>query len=104
MLLSCYSLPGSLCLAVPSSLLFLKHTGHAPPLGLFSGILSARNTLSSDIKKKKIPGWLVVEGLPSTKGVIPESWDLVPHWGPCMEPASSSAYVSASLAVSLMNK
>ena len=40
----------------------------------------------------------VVERLPSAQGVIPESWDRVPHgaqWG---------AYFSASLCVSLMNK
>ena len=29
-----------------------------------------------------------------------ESWDQVPHWAPCMEPASPSAYVSTSLSLS----
>ena len=34
--------------------------------------------------------------------LIPGSWDQVPHWAPCEEPASPSAYVSASsLCVSL---
>ena len=30
----------------------------------------------------------------------PRSWDRVPHQSPCMEPASPSARVSASLCVS----
>ena len=32
------------------------------------------------------------------------SWDRVPHRAPYMDPASPSAYVSASLPVSFMNK
>ena len=50
----------------------------------------------------RAPGWL--SGLVSalTWVVIPGSWDPVPHQAPCMEPASPSACVSAS--VSLMNK
>ena len=46
------------------------------------------------------PGGSVVECLPSAQGVILESQDRVPHRVPCMEPASPSAYVSASLSVS----
>ena len=46
----------------------------------------------------------MVEHLPSAQGVIPESWDRVPHWAPRMEPASPSACVSPSLSGSLMNK
>ena len=44
--------------------------------------------------------------MPSAQGMILESWDRVPHWAPCMEPASPSpsACVCASLSVSLMNK
>ena len=49
-------------------------------------------------------GGSAVEHLPSAQGVILGSWDQVPHQTPCMEPASPSAYVSASLCVSLMNK
>ena len=51
-------------------------------------------------------GGSVVEPLPSGQGVILESWNQVPHRAPCMEPASPSACVSASLSlsVSLMNK
>ena len=37
-------------------------------------------------------------------GVILETEDQVPHRDPCMEPASPSTCVSASLSVSLMNK
>ena len=45
-----------------------------------------------------------VECLPSAQDVIPESWDRVTLWAPHRESASPSAYVSASLFVSLMNK
>ena len=38
------------------------------------------------------------------QGVILGSRDRVLHWAPCREPASPSAYVSASLFVSPMNK
>ena len=43
---------------------------------------------------------------PATQGVILETRDRVPRQAPCMEPASPSACVSASLSlsVSLMNK
>ena len=51
-------------------------------------------------------GGSVVECLPLAQGVILGSWDGGPHWAPCREPASFSAYVSASLSLSLslMNK
>ena len=42
-----------------------------------------------------------VERLPSAQGVILGSWDQVPHWASCMEPAFSSACVSASLSLYL---
>ena len=46
-----------------------------------------------------------VERLPLVQGVILGSQDRVPHRAPPPgEPASSSACVSASLSVSLMNK
>ena len=45
-------------------------------------------------------GDLAVECLPSAQGVIPGSQDRVPRRAPCMEPASSSVRVSASLCVS----
>ena len=46
----------------------------------------------------------VVECLPLAQDMILRSWDGVLLWAPCREPASPSAYVSASLCVSLMNK
>ena len=46
-------------------------------------------------------GGSAVEHLPSAQGVILESWDQVPHPAPCMEPASPSACVSASLSLIL---
>ena len=49
-------------------------------------------------------GGSAVERLPLAQGVILECRDRVPHWSPCMEPASPSAYVSASLSESLMDK
>ena len=49
-------------------------------------------------------GGSAVEHLPSAQGMIPGSRDRVPHRAPCMEPASPSACVSASLSGSLMNK
>ena len=42
--------------------------------------------------------------LPLAQGVILGSWDQALHWGPRRKSASSSACVSASLSVSLMNK
>ena len=48
------------------------------------------------------PGWLSGLVPPSAQGVVLETWDRVPHQTLCMEPASPSACVSASL--SLMNK
>ena len=69
-------------------------------------------TLSPVAKKKKKGklleslGGSAVWRLPLAQGVILESWDQVPQQAPCMEPASPSACVSASLSlsVSLMNK
>ena len=50
------------------------------------------------------PGWLSRLSLPSAQGLILETWNLVPRQAPSMEPASPSAYVSASLSLSLMNQ
>ena len=49
-------------------------------------------------------GGSVVERLPSVPGVIPESWDRVPHQVPHEEPISSYACVFASLYVSFINE
>ena len=47
----------------------------------------------------------MVEHLPLAQGVVPGLQDRVPHWALCMAPASPpSAYVSASLCVSLVHK
>ena len=52
------------------------------------------------------PRWLSGLAPPSAQGVILETRDRVPRRAPCMEPASPSACVSASLSLSvfLMNK
>ena len=42
------------------------------------------------------PRWLSGLAPPSAWGEILETWDQVPYQAPCMEPASPSAYVSAS--------
>ena len=47
------------------------------------------------------PRWLSSLVPPSAQGLILETWDGVLHWAPCMEPASLSACVSASLSLSL---
>ena len=46
----------------------------------------------------------MLEHLPLAQGVIPGSWDQVLHQALGMGPASLSAYASASLYISLMNK
>ena len=50
------------------------------------------------------PRWLSGLAPPLAQGVILEARDQVPHQAPCMEAASPSARVSASLSVPLMNK
>ena len=54
-------------------------------------------------QKTEIWAAQVARGLvpPSAQGVILETSDRVPRQAPCMEPASPSAYVSASLSLSL---
>ena len=49
-------------------------------------------------------GGSMVGHLPLAQVEMPGSCDQVPHQAPRREPASPSAYVSASLFVSLMNK
>ena len=44
-------------------------------------------------------GGAAVWRLPLAQGTILESWDRVPSRAPCMEPASPSACVSASLSL-----
>ena len=46
----------------------------------------------------------MIEHLPPAHAVVPGSWDGVGHQAPSREPASPSAYVSASLSMSLMNE
>ena len=53
-----------------------------------------------DIYKAGHLGGSVVEHLPLAQVMILGSWDQVPHQDPHREPASSSAYVSASLGLS----
>ena len=63
--------------------------------------------LGESVYRKGAEGHLggsVVEHLPSAQVVILWSWDQVLRQAPHKEPASPSAYVSASLSVSLMNK
>ena len=60
--------------------------------------------LDTKCKKKAHLDGSVVECLPLAQVMIPGSWDRVPQQAPCKEPAPPSAYVSASLFVSLMDK
>ena len=57
-----------------------------------------------DKTQTREPQWLSSLALPSAQGGILETQDRVPRQASCMEPASPSACVSASLSVSLMNK
>ena len=51
-------------------------------------------------KQQWQPRWLRGLAPPSAQGVILETWDGVPRGAPCMEPASPSACVFASLSLS----
>ena len=56
------------------------------------------------LKSAQIQGHLggsVVGRLPLAQGMIPECQDQAPHQVPCIEPSFPSAYVSASLSLSL---
>ena len=49
-------------------------------------------------------GGLAAEHLPLAQVMIPGSWDGVPHRAPHREPASPSAWVSASVSLMLLKK
>ena len=51
--------------------------------------------------KQGQPGWFSGLAPPSTQGMILETQDGVPYRAPCMEPTSPSAFVSASLSLSV---
>ena len=66
-----------------------------------------KELINSTILKFRSSGHLggsVVEPLLWAQGMILESQDQIPYWVPLKEPASASAYVSASLCLSHMNK
>ena len=48
--------------------------------------------------------WLSSLALPLAQGMVLETRDQVPGQASCVEPAFPSAFVSASVSVSLMNK
>ena len=74
-------------------------------LSLSLSLCASHENINKSFKKRGLRlGGSVVEHLPLAQGVILGSWDLVLHQVPCMEPASPSACVSASLSVSLINK
>ena len=73
---------------------------------MWSQYLRADNIFKNVLKNYFVLGHLggsAVEHLPLTQGMIPGSWDRVPHQVPHGQPASLSAYVSES-SVSIMNK
>ena len=78
------------------------HTVHLDPSrnNIQEGIGGA-NLLGKKIAVMGQPGWLSGLALPSAQGEILETRDRVPRRAPCMEPASPSACVSASLSVCL---
>ena len=63
-------------------------------------LLSLPKVKKFSIEKEGRLDGSAVERLPLAQGVILGFWDRVPHQAPCMESASLSAYVSASLCVS----
>ena len=86
--------------------LLAKSLYHWPRVGhLFTpGSIITKTTLKSLGGYKYVPGqpwWLSGLAPPSAQGVILEIWGGVPHRAPCMEHASPSACVSASLSFSL---
>ena len=75
-----------------------------PSSEIFKNVLSVWGKRHRDSASEKSP-WGHLDGsavvcLPLAQSVIPGSGDQVPHWAPCEESASPSAYVSASLCVS----
>ena len=60
--------------------------------------------LKIKISEKGQPRWPSGLAPPSAWDVILVTRDRGPRQAPCMEPVSPSAYVSASLCVSVMNK
>ena len=64
----------------------------------------ARNVYSSyAFRNHTMRAALVAPGLapPPAQGVVLETEDPVPHWAPCLEPASPPTCVSASLSLYL---
>ena len=85
------------CSEAPSLFLFL-------PVPFYSGQSCFFKCFIYYIQYFRYMGCLgssVVERLPLAQDMILETRDQVPHGAPCMEPASSSAYVSASLSLCL---
>uniref|UniRef100_A0A8C0T3Q6 RNA polymerase II subunit D n=1 Tax=Canis lupus familiaris TaxID=9615 RepID=A0A8C0T3Q6_CANLF len=66
-----------------------------------SGLVTYAEFKSQDVDSL---GWLSGLVPPSAQGVILETLNGVPHQAPCMEPASPSACVSASLCVCVSHK
>ena len=59
----------------------------------------------NEIRAALVAQWFSAACRPAARGVILEIRDRVPHWAPCMVPASPSACVSASLSSCVsMNK
>ena len=83
---------------------------HSTPTQPFMTLLSGNSLRMGPGKKKKKewalgqPGWLSGSAPPSAQVVILETRDRVTHQAPCMEPASPSACVSASLSLSVSHE
>ena len=78
---------------------------------ILSEIINHPTDLSTQVTRSNIcvlknhyvgqPGWLSGLAPPLAQGLIQETWNRVLCQAPCMEPASPSACVSASLPVCL---
>ena len=82
------SWPGSCFLSL------VTWVGHSMPLRV-KLLIGSREMITGQL------GGLSGLAPPSALGVILETRDRVPHWVPCMEPASLSVCVSASLSLCL---
>ena len=82
----------------------VSHLSLSLKLGIFLYLMITTTTTTTIIiimeKREGCLDGSMVEHLPLAQVVISESWAQVPHQAPCVEPASPSDCVSASLSVS----
>ena len=77
------------CRAVPSRAepCRARSKRFAPPFRLFQQLTGGACTIPVTERERRLRG-SAAERPPSAQGLVPESWDRVPHGAPCLEPAS----------------